>query len=242
MVLTNVDLDLFLDHYDVDPDEIEYLGGWKFMGAHGLFKHYIDKWMEIKIQSAKNDNEGMRTIAKLMLNSLYGKFGSKPGGYLMQPFIDESGILRFTKYESDRKQVYLPMATFITAYARNKTIRSAQKLYDRIVYCDTDSMHLLGSELPEGIEIDKFKLGAWDHESTFRKAKFLRQKCYIEEVFDKKRNCYNLKVTCAGMPAKSHQFVTFENFELETTYPGKLTPIHVPGGVVLDPIDFTINP
>ncbi len=34
-------------------------------------------------------------------------------------------------------------------YARNVTIRTTQKLYDRIIYCDTDSIHLVGTEIPE---------------------------------------------------------------------------------------------
>ena len=34
-------------------------------------------------------------------------------------------------------------------YARNVTIRTAQKLYDRIIYCDTDSIHLVDTEIPE---------------------------------------------------------------------------------------------
>ena len=33
-------------------------------------------------------------------------------------------------------------------YARNVTIRTAQKLHDRIIYCDTDSIHLIGTEIP----------------------------------------------------------------------------------------------
>lgn len=64
LTLTNVDLKLFLDHYDVL--NLEYIKGWRFKGVVGLFKEYIDYWMHIK-----ETNEGpLRQLAKLMLNSL----------------------------------------------------------------------------------------------------------------------------------------------------------------------------
>ena len=49
--------------------------------------------------------------------------------------------------------------------------------------------------------------GAWKHEATFSKARFIRQKCYIEEIDNE------IKITCAGLPAKCYDFVTWENFK-----------------------------
>lgn len=69
LTLTNIDLELFLDHYEVD--ELEYLDGYMFRGIHDLFSEYIDYWTEKKIQAGKEGNKGKRQIAKLQLNSLY---------------------------------------------------------------------------------------------------------------------------------------------------------------------------
>ena len=74
LVLTNVDLKLFFEHYNVY--DLNYVNGWKFKGINGLFKDYIDKWIKIKNEATISGNKGQRTLAKLMLNSLYGKFAT----------------------------------------------------------------------------------------------------------------------------------------------------------------------
>lgn len=234
LCLTSVDLDLFLDHYDIW--DVEWLNGWKFRGTTGLFCAYIDKWNKIKMESTINGNKGMRTLAKLMLNSLYGKFALNPRVVSKTPYLDENGIVKYkTERPEFRKPIYIPVGCFITAYARNKTIRSAQKVYDRFCYADTDSLHLIGLDIPENLEIDPVKLGAWKHEATFSRAKFIRQKTYIEEIDGK------LNITCAGMPKKCYENVTWENFEKGSVFAGKKQLTHVPGGIVLTDIDFTIK-
>lgn len=72
LVLTNIDLKLFLEQYDIIS--IKYLCGWKFKSKTDIFNEYIDKWIERKIKASKEGNKGQRTLSKLMLNSLYGKF------------------------------------------------------------------------------------------------------------------------------------------------------------------------
>jgi hypothetical protein len=199
-----------------------------------------------------------------MLNALYGKFALNPNVQSKYPVYD-NGRIRYVLGEKEtRKPVYIPAGTFITAWARYKTITRAQNVYERFIYADTDSLHLIGSEIPEGLDISPTDLGAWKHESSFDKARFLRQKSYMERTeIDKdeyekavkenetaqiKRNVLiengkylEWNVTCAGMPEQCKQFVTFENFHIGTTYGGKLQPCHVIGGIVLDDIDFTIK-
>lgn len=74
LCLTNIDLQLFKEHYDID--DLEYLSGWKFKSTDIMFKQYIDKWIERKNQATIEKNKGQRTMAKLMLNSLYGKLST----------------------------------------------------------------------------------------------------------------------------------------------------------------------
>lgn len=66
MSLTNPDLELFLNHYDVE--DLTYEGGWKFKSIRGIFKQYIDHWTEEKIKAKKEGNAPQYLIAKLMLN------------------------------------------------------------------------------------------------------------------------------------------------------------------------------
>lgn len=112
---------------------------------------------------------------------------------------------------------------------------------------DTDSIHCLLSdkdisELSKILDIDDYKLGYWKLESTFKRGKYLRQKCYIEEDNEK------IHTTIAGLPKKLGHLITFDNFQegLEVKADGsrkenKLRYKQVKGGVVLVETDFTIK-
>lgn len=231
MTLTNVDLAIFLEHYNVY--NLEYQCGWKFKGAHGLFNDYIDHWMHIK----ETTTGALRQLAKLMLNSLYGKFATNPKARKKIPVLDNEGVVRYMLDDPElRDPVYTTMGAFITAYAREKTIRSAQSVYGRFIYADTDSLHLIGKEPPESLEIHPTKLGAWKNEGVFINSKFLRAKTYMETTEDG-----HTKVTCAGMPDNVKEAVTYENFTAGATFGGKLMPRRYKGGIVLEKTTFTIK-
>lgn len=232
IVLTNVDLELFLEHYEVW--NIEYINGWKFKQCQGIFKPYIDKWGQVK----KENTGAIRQLAKLMLNSLYGKFGTNPDVTGKIPYLDENNVVKWTLDEKTyRDPIYIPMGVFITAWARHKTISTAQLCYDRFIYADTDSLHLVGTEIPKPIEhlIDPKELGYWAHESTFTRARFIRQKTYVEEIDGK------LHVTCAGMPDAIKEKVTWDNFIKGFRSYGKLLPKRVQGGIILKDTEFTLK-
>ena len=245
LTLTNVDLELFFEHYDVEF--LIYHCGWKFKGINGLFNKYINYWSENKIQAKKDGNSSLYLIAKLMLNSLYGKFGLNPNVRGKYPYLDNE-IVKYHMLDKEiRDSIYIPVASFITSYARRKTITTSQKIKeysinkygkDLYIYSDTDSIHTLltnEEELKKIVDIDDYRLGAWKIESRFTKAKFVRQKCYIEEFEDK------LNVTVAGLPKKLGSLVTFKNFKQGFTCEGKLSFKHVKGGVLLAPTTFTIK-
>lgn len=258
LTLTNIDLELFFEHYDVDV--IEYHGGWKFRSIKGLFSSYIDYWSEQKIQAKKDKNDALYRISKLMLNSLYGKFGLNPDVRGKFPYLNEDGIVKYGMYPKEiRESIYIPVASFITSYARRKTITTSQSIkdyttnkygIDYYIYSDTDSIHLLNideNELSSFVDIDDYKLGAWKLESKFKRGKYLRQKCYIELGYDDRLN-----VTVAGLPKKLAPLVNFDNFNIGFTTENindekikktgkKLTFKHVKGGVLLVDTDFTIK-
>ena len=128
LMLTSIDLELFLAHYDVEY--LEYHGGWKFKSMSGLFSEYIDFYTKLKIQSKKDGNRPRYLLSKLMLNSLYGKFGLNPNVQGKYPVL-EDGEIHYKLYPQEvRDSIYLPVATFITSYARRKTITTSQKIRD----------------------------------------------------------------------------------------------------------------
>lgn len=244
LVLSNIDLKLFLEHYNIY--ELHYECGWKFKAMNGIFTEYIDKWIKVKIEATKSGNKGMRQIAKIALNSLYGKYATSLDIQSKYPYL-EDGIVKY--YLSDMEQrngLYLPIGIFITSYAREKTIRTSQAIKDysikkynkdMYIYSDTDSIHTLLpiEELKQFCDIDDVALGKWKHESSFTKARFVRQKCYLENIDDE------VKITCAGMPKECYKYVEWEKFKEGFTCGGKLTFRHVIGGVKLVETDFTIK-
>lgn len=182
-----------------------------------------------------------------MLNSLYGKFATSLDVQSKIPELGQDDIIHYHLSEKETKEgIYLPIGAFITAYAREKTIRTSQAIkdyslnkYGKDLYCysDTDSIHTLLpiEELKLFCDIDPVRLGAWKHEGHFTKAKFVRQKCYLEEIDG------NINITCAGLPKNCYSQVKWNEFKEGFTASGKLTFKHVKGGVILVETDFTIK-
>jgi hypothetical protein len=231
LTCTNVDLALWQDHYDLDI--LSWNGGWKFHGMTGFFTEYIDKWMKVK----ETTTGGLRFIAKLHLNSLYGKFATNPDVTPKVPVLDNDGIVRLRVGEEEtRNPVYTPVGVFITAYARDVTIRAAQQHYDVFAYADTDSLHLLVDDDPPTLNIHPTELGAWKHEGTFSEAIYVRAKCYSEHMTDGTHSTH-----VAGLPESIAERVTLDDMVHGKIWSGKLAPTRVKGGIVLRNVDFTLN-
>ena len=251
LYLTNVDLELIKEHYDLY--DLEYVQGWKFRSKKGMFKNFIDRWTMVKTTSTG----AIRELAKLMLNSLYGKFATNPDVTKRVPYLKEDGSLGFEIGDEEFKDPeYTPMGAFITAYARHETISTAQLCYDRIIYCDTDSLHLTGYDIPESLKdrIDPKKMGYWDYEATFLKGRYLRQKTYGQYVCKKYNedgkvvsatsedyDFVTFEVTCSGMSDTVKEHVTWGNFHVGFKSYGSLRGKQVNGGVVLVDREFSIK-
>lgn len=207
MTMTEIDWKLFQEHYHLIETEI--LDGCYFDAKTGIFDDYINKYKKIKMES-----EGaLRELAKLFLNNLYGKMASNTNSSFKMAEIKEDGTIGYiTVLCNDKKPGYIPVGSAITSYARNFTIRAAQKNYHGVdkpgfIYADTDSIHcdLEPDELVGVIE-DPKEFCCWKFESCWDDAIFVRQKTYIEHVTHENRNkidepYYNVK--CAGMPDRS---------------------------------------
>jgi len=188
-----------------------------------------------------------------MLNSLYGKYATNPNVTGKIPVFRDSTV-EFVQGEPEtRDPVYTAMGVFITAYARDVTIRAAQQHYDTFAYADTDSLHLLTSTDPDTLDVHKNKLGAWKMEYAFNEGLFVRAKTYSEVVeahycpvdMDDEPDHVHAITGChithiAGLPVKVQKTMTFNHFASGTVLKGKKTPKRVPGGVVLLDADFTM--
>ena len=226
LYLTKPDFELFKEHYNIYNET--YNGGWKFMQSVGNFDNYIDYWTEQKIKAGKEGNAPLKSISKLMLNSLYGKLAAAGEARQKIPY-EENGEIKFLLSDKEEcETLYIPAACYVTAFGRERTVRTSQIIRDytlqkygedRYYYSDTDSIHAGITdedleELKDIIKIDDFKLGYWAKEAEFDRALFIRQKCYIEEIKGK------IEVTVAGLPKYLAPLITFENFKRGFTTEG----------------------
>lgn len=207
LTLTCVDYYLFIEHYNVADFEI--LDGCSFECEKGIFDDYINKYKEIKLKS----KDGIREIAKLFLNNLYGKLATSPNSSFKRCFIKSDGAIGFKNIEEDHKSVvYIPAGSAVTSYARFFTISAAQANYygpDKpgFIYADTDSIHCdLPPEEIKGITVHDKNFCCWKLEACWDEAIFVRQKTYIEHVTHENLEpigapYYNVK--CAGMPDRA---------------------------------------
>ena len=206
-VFTNVQLEYFLKSYDVYG--IKYIKGYAFKGSYGIYDRYIDLYMEMK----KNGKGAVRQTAKLFLNSLYGKFGMNPvkeeriiqyydGVFSTTNMSEDGELLEFLD-----KGVYLPIASFITSYAREVLLTAIEPVIDRFLYCDTDSIHITGYEIPN-IPIHDKNLGCWKCEGKFTKSKYIGAKRYAEFIDGK----WDIK--CCGLSRDIMKQLTMDVFDI----------------------------
>lgn len=206
MVLTMTDYQLLKEHYELV--DFEVLDGCWFYSEIGLFDEYMEKYKTMKM----NNKGALRELAKLFLNNLYGKMASSTDSSFKVAYIKEDYSIGFMAcIENSKKPGYIPVGSAITSYARNFTIRAAQKNYygknkSGFIYADTDSIHCdLPWDKVKGVTIHDKNFCCWKPESCWDVGIFTRQKTYIEHIVkenlqDIEKPYFNIK--CAGMPKK----------------------------------------
>ena len=234
LTLTMTDYYLIKEHYELKDFEI--LDGCYFDSAIGIFDTYINKYKKIKLESTG----AKRELAKLFLNNLYGKMASSKNSSFKYAFLRDDESVGFLEVkQAEKKAGFIPIGSAITSYARNFTIRHAQKNYYGVnkrgfIYADTDSIHcdLTPEELID-IQVDSKNFCCWKLEASWDKAYFSRQKTYIEHIthenlipvqnLNPPKTPY-LSIKCAGMPDRCKELLrmSMEGFspeEYETLNP-----------------------
>lgn len=185
-----------------------------YEGSFDLFKSFIRNWLKLKIISSSKPsdvnaylrelkrrynmdvteeefqpNPALRTLAKLVLNSLWGKFGQQPvkrqtkmlhtskdklayynlkiNKRIIEKDVVPAGLnctmVHYENQESrDMKNVAL--ASFVTANARMRLWRILNKLGDRVLYHDTDSVIYERDPYDYNVAEGEY-LGDWESET-----------------------------------------------------------------------------
>lgn len=235
LYISNIDLDLLYRNYDCYG--FEFLDGWGFATSTVLMRDYVDLWYSRK----KVDKGAKRVVDKLMLNSLYGKFGSNVLMAKKYPVLEDGEISYSLTDEEEGKHYYLPLAIAIVSHAHRIIDDAIHSTGIRnFVYCDTDSVHTLGTLSPD--LVNQTELGKFKCEAIEDTAKYVRQKCYITH----EDNTY--KVTCAGMPdnvkqryLEEHKGREIADFRVGLEVKGKKLPKRVKGGTILHEVTFNIR-
>lgn len=201
-VITSVDMDYIMRDYDIshmevleavgfepDVDRVDPMFGG-FIEGHAI-RPYIDKWYARKDKAKIDHDQSMKGFAKLLLNSLYGKFGANPEHQSAYYNFIDGNMIRLAVddvTEMDEHPFYLPIAIFTTAYARDVISKTCNAIgWHHVAYTDTDSVHVHGISRDAceqairdaGFEIDPDKIGAYDYESRWGTALYVRNKGYF---------------------------------------------------------------
>jgi hypothetical protein len=169
---------------------IEIIKGYHFKGEN-LFYDYVTDMYNLRMKYLKS--HPMNFIAKLLMNSLYGRFGMKDilveSKFADSKVVNESTLLSsikldddlfFVEVELDRNEseTSVGIASLITSYSRIHMQKIKQYCIDndiKIYYFDTDSI-FTDKPLP-----DRFisnKLGDLKLEYIFKEVVFLGPKIY----------------------------------------------------------------
>lgn len=205
LILTSVEYDLYREMYDFHLLDV----GWcfQFRGKTGLFDDYVALFRERKETSPPDSMP--RLQAKQYLNRLIGRFGFNPKSTRKSVRLDDNQWVEYVPFtprtSSARLNVsmhgYLPLAMFVNAYGRARMARAIKAVGDRFLYCDTDSLHVLGDYPVEGLDVHDNRFGAWKLEYRFKRAFYNRPRQYGLQVLEgsgRKRDLIHL----GGVPSK----------------------------------------
>lgn len=164
------------------------------------FREYIEHFYQLRLTAKATDDKAGDLFAKLLMNSLYGKFGANPENYSqyvilppdeMEGLLDPSNdyemsgelgpwILGERELEDEEMRYYnVATAASITGFVRAYLWKAIHKTgRENMLYCDTDSIATIdsGNSLETGRE-----LGKWKHEGEFVRAGIGGKKMYVFE-------------------------------------------------------------
>lgn len=252
--VTSIDYRSIQNYYEIEEQEfIEGIIYTPENTSNDIFNEYIRKWRKIKEQAARERNAGLKQLAKIMLNSLYGKFAQSIDN--IETFFEfgENGCLTVSEGSFDGKTSLKNMgiAAMITSYAREILLDVANLLSpEEFLYCDTDSILMTESGWRKIREVngllDKAEFGCWDVEHIVKEVKILHQKCYMItefEAFQRDHKRERTIVKCAGASEDIKRYIQYDNFNRGETIMGARMKKakQTIGGITLESRPFSIK-
>lgn len=205
LTMSTPDYNLMLENYEID--EIEHIGGYAFKSKAGIFDDYVKYFYGLKLKN--DDNPAFRKLFKSYLTHLAASVGRKSSTVNKIPYIDAFGLLRYLpRRQIATRGAYVPIPVFMNAYNRVSLIKTAERLEDRFLYSDTDSIKTTDREAFISLKPIGENIGEWKEEEKADEFIILRQKVYAAKYGDQ------LKITCAGLTEEvKRTFTTFEDLE-----------------------------
>lgn len=185
--MTNMEYDYLIENYTIH--KIELLSVIQFEPNKTIdFKGFIEKQRQVK----ENSTGTKRRIAKDLQNSSYGRFAYHDKHVPQYKYeLRDDTVVKRRYVDSNDKPIDLiigdmkadvQVAVFITAYGRVKLGNACNDIgVDKVIYTDTDSIHVLGWEEPN-LDIHPTRYGSWKLEHKARRGKYLQSKTYADEI------------------------------------------------------------
>lgn len=203
LVMTSVEFELYTEMYNFHLLDV----GWcfQFRGETGLFDDYVNLFRRRK--EAAPPGSVPRRQAKQYLNRLVGKFGYSPKPVRKTVRLGDNQWVEYVPFKPRTRSSraitsmhrYLPLAMFINAYGRARMARAIGLAGDRFLYCDTDSLHVVGDYPIDGLDIHDSRFGAWKLEHRFTEAFYNRPRQYGMRVLEDS-GCIRDSIHFAGVP------------------------------------------
>lgn len=209
LTLTSVDLQNLSLDYEIEMDPLYESETWIFKSEVGILRPYVDKWIKVKKEAAKGSAE--REHAKRMLNAAYGRFALIQESELIELIEENDDLAWLSRLTVSTNDAYLPMAAFVTAWARFNLmdrVRMVCDTYgaDAVIHSDTDSVIYKGKPIGKHGK----DLGDWDLEGQPIRIYEGGFKRYIEDFGDHK-----YKMACAGVPQRFYPDGTPRGMHIE---------------------------
>ena len=205
---------------------VEYKELVYFSKMDYIFKDFVSHFAKIKM----NSKGAKKQFAKLMQNSLYGKFGMKrvrptlcdiddtekylDKDYHVISYTQNLMNVRAVEYNtiSYAKYIQPQIAAYVTAYGRITLLKGIlrQLREGKVNYCDTDSI-ACESRMDDKKTDDK-EYGKWKLEGIVEKGIYLQPKFYAEKATDTKGTKADV-IKSKGIPREILDTITFSDFE-----------------------------
>lgn len=226
-----------------------------FKRGEYAYKPFVDKYYQLKAQAKKDGNAGLQAVAKLMLNSSYGKLSERvtrvKGHYALN---EETGAVHFVNdgTETDVKTIMnVACGALVTSIARIwilshiREICKEERMKELFVYIDTDSIHAFA----DYAKADAYTLGGFKLEAKCDAVKYIAPKTYFDveciaadghiNLDDVELHTKGINVKAVKDDAKKNE-LTLEYLDRRFNYGSKyivLCAMNVRGGKALVPTE-----